>query len=71
MYATKPVNGIPAIERNGEVVLSVCDQDWEFADWLCSLLNELGRKPSSPLVQRNAEWVKALNAGFRRQMHNA
>jgi hypothetical protein len=41
MYATTTVNGIPAIQRNGQSVLGVCDQDWEFANWLCALLNEL------------------------------
>ena len=71
MYATKPVNGIPAIERNGQVVLSVCDQDWEFADWLCSLLNELGRKPPLVLMHRDVELLQALNTGFMRQVHNA
>jgi hypothetical protein len=71
MYATKPVNGIPAIERNGQVVLSVCDQDWEFADWLCSLLNELGGKPTFLLIDRDVELLQALNAGFMRQVHNA
>ena len=71
MYATKPVNGIPAIERNGQVVLSVCDQDWEFADWLCSLLNELGRKPPLLPMQRNVVLLEALKAGPMRQVHNA
>jgi hypothetical protein len=71
MYATKPVNGIPAIQRNGQIVLSVCNQDWEFADWLCSLLNELGRKPPFLLMQRNMALLEALNASVMRHVHNA
>ncbi len=43
MYTTQAVNGVLAIQRDGQKVLSVCDQDWEFADWLCALLNQLGR----------------------------
>ncbi len=43
MYTTKAVNGVLTIQRDGQKVLSVCDQDWEFADWLCELLNQLGR----------------------------
>ena len=44
MYATKTINGVPAIQRDGQSVLSVCHQDWEFANWLCALLNELGQQ---------------------------
>src|SRR5208337_3473795 len=42
MYGTKAINGVPAIQRDGRSVLSVCDQNWDFANWLCALLNELG-----------------------------
>ncbi|MGB2606778.1 MAG: hypothetical protein ACLP00_20310 [Terracidiphilus sp.] len=51
MYATKAVNGVPAIQRDGQSVLGVCDQDWEFANWLCELLNELGRKSELLLTE--------------------
>jgi hypothetical protein len=51
MYATKAVNGVPAIQRDGQSVLGVCDQDWEFANWLCALLNELGRKSELLLTE--------------------
>ncbi len=52
MYATKAINGIPAIHRDGQSVLSVCDQDREFADWLCALLNELGHMPELSLTDQ-------------------
>ncbi len=71
MYAAKPVNGIPAIERDGQIVLSVCDQDWEFANWLCALLNELGRTPALLLDVRDMEWLKAMDFAFRKQVQNA
>ena len=44
MYATKAINGVPAIQRDGQSVLGVCEQNWDFANWLCALLNELGHK---------------------------
>lgn len=62
MYATKMVNGFPAIQRDGQNVLSVCDQDCEFANWLCALLNQLGRK--SGLLLNDHDW-KGLNANDR------
>jgi hypothetical protein len=71
MYATKPVNGIPTIERDGQIVLGVCDQDWEFANWLCALLNALGREPALLLDEQDMEWLKAMNGAFRRQVQNA
>ena len=71
MYATEGVNGSPAIRRNGQTVLSVCDQDWEFADWLCALLNESGRTSLSLPKQRDLKWLTALNQTRGRQVHNA
>jgi hypothetical protein len=71
MYATKPVNGIPAIERDGQIMLSVCDQNWEFANWLCALLNELGHKPAFLLNEQDMEWLKAMDGAFRRKVQNA
>jgi len=69
MYATKAVNGVPAIQRNGQSVLGVCDQNWEFADWLCELLNELGRK--SELLLNERDWRDANDRAFRRTAHHA
>jgi cellulose synthase/poly-beta-1,6-N-acetylglucosamine synthase-like glycosyltransferase len=71
MYATKAVNGVPAIQRDGQRVLSVCDQDWEFANWLCALLNELGGKSELLLNERDREWLKAIDSPFRRAAQHA
>jgi len=71
MYATKAVNGIPAIQRDGQSVLSVCDQNWEFANWLCALLNELGCKSDLLLNEHDREWLKAIDSPFRRTVHHA
>lgn len=53
MYATKLLNGMPAIERNGQCVLTACDENWDFANWLCALLNELGRTPKLALTDND------------------
>jgi hypothetical protein len=69
MYATKTVNGVPAIQRDGQSVLSVCDQNWEFANWLCALLNELGLKSELLRNEQNWEWLNANDRTFRRTHH--
>jgi hypothetical protein len=71
MYATKAVNGVPAIQRDGQSVLNVCDQDWEFANWLSALLNELGRKSELLLNERDREWLKAIDSPSRRTAQHA
>jgi hypothetical protein len=71
MYATKAVNGVPAIQRNGQSVLGVCDQNWEFANWLCALLNELGQKSEMLLNERDCEWLNAIDRSFRRVAQHA
>ena len=71
MYATKAVNGVPAIQRDGQSVLGVCDQNWEFANWLCALLNELGRKSESLLNEHDREWLQTIDSAFRRTVQNA
>ncbi len=71
MYATKAVNGVPAIQRDGQIVLSVCDQDWEFANWLCALLNELGNKSEVLLNQYDRDWLMAIDSPFRRTVQHA
>jgi hypothetical protein len=71
MYSTKSVNGFPAIQRNGQSVLSVCGQDWEFADWLCGLLNELGHMPELLLTEHDREWLKAIDGTFTRKVQHA
>ena len=71
MYATKAVNGVPAIQRDGQNVLDVCDQNWEFANWLCALLNELGHKSESLLKEQDWEWLNANHGAFRRTAQHA
>ena len=71
MYATKAVSGIPAIQRDGQSVLSVCGQDWEFANWLCALLNELGRKSELLPNRHDREWIDAVDSPFRRTAQHA
>ncbi len=66
MYATKAINGVPAIQRDGQSVLSVNDQDWDFANWLCALLNELGHKSDLLLNEQDWEWLTAIDRPFRR-----
>ena len=71
MYATKAVNGVPAIQRDGQSVLSVCDQNWEFANWLCALLNELGHMSELLLNEHDREWLNAIDSPFRRTVQHA
>ena len=71
MYATKAINGVPAIQRDGQSVLRVCDQNWDFANWLCALLNELGHKSDSLLNEQDCEWLNANNRAFRRAVYHA
>ena len=51
-------------------MLSVCDQDWEFATWLCALLNELGHK-SLLLNEQDWELLNAIDRPFRRTVQHA
>ena len=71
MYATKAINGVPAIQRDGQSVLSVCEQDWDFANWLCALLNELGHKSELLLNEQDCEWLNANDRAFGRAVHHA
>jgi len=70
MYATKVINGVPAIQRDGQSVLRVCDQDWDFANWLCALLNERGHK-SLLLNEQDWELLNAIDRPFRRTVQHA
>jgi hypothetical protein len=51
--------------------LGVCDQNWEFANWLCALLNELGQKSEMLLNERDCEWLNAIDHSFRRVAQHA
>lgn len=71
MYATKAVNGVPAIQRDGESVLSVCDQNWDFANWLCALLNELGHMPNLLPATHDNERSQAMYRAFTGKVQHA
>ena len=71
MYSTKLVKGIPAIERDGQGVLSVWGQDWEFANWLCELLNHLGDTPKLLLNEQDCKWLKEMDQAFGRTVQHA
>jgi hypothetical protein len=71
MYSTKSVNGFPAIQRDGQSVLSVCDHDWDFANWLCALLNELGHMPELLLSEHDRAWLKQMDHAFGRTVQHA
>ena len=71
MYATKAINGVPAIQCDGQSVLSICDQNWDFANWLCALLNELGHMPELLLTEHDREWLNAMDGAFRRKVQHA
>ena len=71
MYATKASNGVPAIQRDGQNVLRVCNQNWEFANWLCALLNELGHKSDLLLNEQDRDWRNANDRALRRTAQHA
>ena len=71
MYATKAVDCGPAIQRDGQNVLRVCDQNWDFANWLCALLNELDHKSELLLNEHDREWLDAIDSAFRRTVQHA
>jgi hypothetical protein len=71
MYSTRSVNGFPSIQRDGRNVLSVSDQDWEFAHWLCRLLNELDENSELFLNAFDRNWLKALDHAFTKEVHHA
>jgi len=71
MYSTKSLNGIPAIQRNGRSVLSVWDQDWEFAYEICELLNSLEDDPEVFFTEPDRKWLKAMNRAFSGRVQHA
>jgi hypothetical protein len=64
MYATKSLNGVPTIQRNGRNVLAVWDQDWTFASEVCELLNEMESDPPLLLNEHDRVWLKAMDRAF-------
>jgi hypothetical protein len=72
MYSTKSLNGLPAIQYNGQSVLSVWNEDWNFAHELCDLLNELKDQPPELLLtERDRKWLKAIDHAFRGKVQHA
>jgi hypothetical protein len=71
MYATKMINGTPAIQLNGKSVLRFGNQNWDFANWLCALLNELGHMPESFFGVDAGEQVNTINGPSRRKVQHA
>ena len=71
MYSTTSVDGFPAIQCNGQEALSVWGHDWEFAEWLCAILNELSSVPKLLLSEQDCEWLKEIDHAFGRQVHHA
>ena len=72
MYSTKSLNGLPAIQYNGQSVLSVWNEDWNFARELCDLLNELKDQPPELLLtERDRKWLKAIDHAFRGKVQHA
>jgi hypothetical protein len=66
MYSTKSLNGLPAIQYNGRSVLSVWNQDWNFAFELCQLLNQLEDQPPELLLTEcDRRWLKAMDHAFQ------
>jgi hypothetical protein len=65
------MNGIPAIQRDGRSVLSIWNQDWEFAYSLCRLLNELDKNSELLLNEFDRNWLKALDHAFTKEVHHA
>ena len=45
MYLTTSLNGVPTIQRDGRNVLGVWDENWDFANEICDLLNSLEDDP--------------------------
>ena len=71
MYATKAVNGFPAIQRDGRSLLGVCGHNREFANSLCALLYELGDKSELLLHEPDREWLNAIDCPFGRMAQHA
>ena len=70
-YVRHKSNGVPAIQRDGQSVLGICDQNWDFANRLCALLNELGHMPALLLTENGRKWFTAMDGAFRRKVQHA
>jgi hypothetical protein len=70
MYSTKSLNGFPAIQRNGQNVLSVWGHDWDFANEICELLNSFEGDPDVFLTEHDRKWLKAMDRAFSRKVQH-
>jgi hypothetical protein len=70
MYVTKSMKGVLAIQRDGRHVLTVEDQDWEFAHKICELLNGVQDKPEF-LNEHDLRWLKAMDHAFEVKVPHA
>jgi len=71
MYSTKFTNGLLTIQRNGCNELRVWDQNWQFANELCELLNELEDGPKLLLNDEDQKWLKEINGAFCNKVRHA
>lgn len=72
MYSTKSVNGGPAILYKGRSILSVCNQDWNFAYELCAVLNGLAdQRPSLLLTSSDRQWLADIDGAFKATVQHA
>jgi hypothetical protein len=69
MYSTTSLNGVPTIQRGGRNILGVLDQNWEFANEICDLLNSLEDDPHIFLTEHDRKWLRAMDRAFRKVQH--
>ena len=69
MYSTTSLDGVPTIQRNGHNVLGVWDENWDFANEVCDLLNSLEDDPHIFLTEHDRKWLKAMDRAFRKVKH--
>jgi len=69
MYSTKSLNGVPTIQRDGHSVLGVWNENWEFANEICNLLNSLEDDSQIFLTEHDRKWLKAMDRAFRKVQH--
>ena len=69
MYSTTSLNGIPTIQRDGHNVLGVWNENWDFANEICNLLNSLEDDPHIFLTEHDRKWLKAMDRAFRKVQH--
>lgn len=69
MYSTTSLDGVPVIQRHGRNILGVWDQNWDFANEICDLLNSLEDDPHIFLTEHDRKWLKAMDRAFRKVQH--